>query len=340
MPEATVLIPTRGRPEKLGWCAAALARQEGASPEVLVGLDGPDPAAADAARDAWERSGGSPGALTVIALPNLGYNAARNALLQRARGRVLISLNDDLYADPGLVRAHVSAHKPGARVVVVSGRSRWRRHEPETVFDRMVRLTPMIFFDAAMDDADPERDWGFRHAWGLNMSAPADAVREVGGWTAFERAYGYDDIELAHRLRERFEARVLHRPDASGEHDHRYGVAEYLGREFRLGASALHFARRRPRFGLDLFGRDITADPEIEYSRAFVERERTLASTIEKTLREIGPMPASVLDGEGGEALLRALYEHHLPLKRWMWRRGLLASAAGNPCAAPDFPGT
>jgi CheY-like chemotaxis protein len=36
----------------------------------------------------------------------------------------------------------------------------------------------------------------------------------VGGWTAFPLAYGYDDIEIAWRLRERFDTPVLYGVEA------------------------------------------------------------------------------------------------------------------------------
>src|SRR6185503_17009447 len=104
--------------------------------------------------------------------------------------------------------------------------------------------------------ADPERDWGFRHCWGLNFSAPMQAVRAVGGFTAFPMAYGYDDIELAFRLQRRFEMPVLYRPGALAEHDHRYLPEDVLRRERQLGQAAWRFAGLNPEFARTVFGRD------------------------------------------------------------------------------------
>src|SRR5689334_21748274 len=98
--EASVIIPTYRRPAKLGACLARLARQTLAPGvyEVLVALDGPDEASARAAYDAW---GDCRARLLVVPCPRRGLNAARNELVKLARGRVLVSMNDDVLPEPG-----------------------------------------------------------------------------------------------------------------------------------------------------------------------------------------------------------------------------------------------
>jgi hypothetical protein len=186
-----------------------------------------------------------------------------------------------------------------------------------------------------MTDADPDRDWGFRHAWGLNVSFPAAMVREVGGWTAFDLAYGYDDIEIAWRLGERFDAPVLHRPAALAPHDHRMEPEGYLARERSLGRTAWLFARTNPAFAWDVFGRDITSDDEIAYSRAFVERERAGVERLRPLFLALADKPAGAIDDPD---IIQMLYQQHLPLKRWEWRRGLVESCESEASAPPGAP--
>lgn len=341
--DVSVLIPTRGRPAKAAACVAALGRQtlEPDRYEVLVGLDGDDPETAGAVREAWPTPRRE--ALGVVACERSGAGPVRNRLLPHCRGRTLVVLNDDVCPGPRFLEVHCGEQRRCAdegRPAVIVGHSPWVGRPPaeDRLFDRLVRETSMVFFYDRMDAADPGRDWGFRHAWGLNTSMPLDAVRAVEGWTAFPNEYGYDDIEIAWRLRRRFSLSVLYRPRAQALHDHRFGPEEYLRREHKLGRSAWLYARRNPGFARDVFGRDITSGDELDYSREFIERERAMASRARIAFEKLADLPADAVDGPHAAALLDLLYQQHLPLKRWMWRAGLLAAATGRGPGNVEWP--
>lgn len=329
--EVSVVIPTRGRPGKLGACVASLARQSLPVDryEVLVGLDGPDPASVEAATRVWD---GPDDRLTIDVSAHSGPSAVRNRLLARAKGRTILFLNDDVVPSGTLVEVHAheqdEAHRRGRPALVV-GSSPWKRFSNERLFDRLIRETSMVFFYDRMDTPEglsqPMKDWGFRHAWSLNLSGPLDMILSAGGFTVFPQPfYGYEDIELAYRMAQKHAAPVFYRPAARVEHDHRMDPCEYLGREYTLGYESLTFARMRPACSLALFGRDITGREEAEYCRMHVERERTTMVRLKASLEQMGLMSPDILSGESGATLRRLLYEHHLPLKRWAWRAGLL----------------
>jgi len=330
--DVSVIIPTRGRPRKAAACVRALATQTFPADrfEVLVGLDGPDPETEQAVRDAWPIGSRHP-RLEVITCPGpLGPNPVRNRLMKGCRGRTLIALNDDVRPDADLVAVHHAEQRRAAecgRPAVIVGRCPWARPDGDRLFDRLIRETSMVFFYDRMNDADPDHDWGFRHAWSLNLSMPAAAVTDVGGWADVRNEYGHDDIELAWRLNTQASLPVLYRPLAVAVHDHRISPREYLRREYRLGRSAWRYAQRNPGFARDLFGRDITSADEIAYCRQFVRRERGSALRVLASFERLAGLDADVVDGPHAAALLGAIYEQHLPLKRWMWRKGLLAAA-------------
>ena len=360
--DVSVLIPSYQRPEKLAACVAALARQtrEAGRYEVLVGLDGRDRESTAGAEQAWVSAGGADGGLRVFECPREGYNAVRNRLLREARGATLVSMNDDVVAVPTFLAVHLREQRGAierGRPAIVTGYSPFRVNEGDSLFDRLVRETSMVFFydrmmgshheDAKKQSRDvypvtvspphrltvsqpPDHDWGFRHCWGLNFSCPLGAVREVGGFVAFPMLYGYDDIELAWRLRRRYGMPVLFRPEALAEHDHRYTARDVLERERKLGVTAWHFAGREgggAEFCREVFGRDIRSAEEVAYSREFVSRERTAAERLEKSFLALADLPASAIGGSQAAALVNLLYEQHLLLKRWWWRRGLIAAA-------------
>jgi hypothetical protein len=194
-----------------------------------------------------------------------------------------------------------------------------------------------VFFYDRMDErldageVDSLYDWGFRHAWLLNLSAPAALVREVGGFTVFPVTYGYEDDEFAFRCQAAHSTPVLYEPRALARHDHRLTPGDYLAREYKLGFAAWGFAREAPACALAMFGRDIASEDELTYSREYIERERTTADRLRETLCEFAETPTDAVPDQcspAGSVVLRALYEQHLLLKRWEWRRGLVDASA------------
>jgi len=361
--DISIIIPTRGRALKLARCVRALQRQDIPSNasltgrfEVIVSIDGEDdPSSAAAAEANW--SDESPNPLRVIQGPREGINAARNRALPLARGRWCLFLNDDLYAQPNLLAEHALAHleaeervragagsgpgeggsgggKDGAGAIIV-GDAPWSVHSDDSLFDRMVRETSIIFFYHRMNGpreaADRWRDWGFRHCYTLNLSAPTHSLRAIDGFAVLPEVYGYDDLEAAFRLQTRFNMPVLYRPSAKGTHDHRYTPDDYLRREATLGRAAWWVARHSPRCAQAIFNRDITSEAEVRYSRDFVEREHSAAERLRASFIELGRTPSDVVAGPAGPRLMNLLYEQHLLLKRWEWRRGLLEAASGLP---------
>ncbi len=340
--EASLILPTFQRPDKLHNCLRSLAAQTTDCFEVLVGFDGPDPRGVEAAHKACPES--LRARLRLIECPRSGLTAVRNSILRQARGRLMISTNDDVVPEPGFVAAHIAGHaERPQRCTVIVGASPWKVHQPDRLFDRLIRETSMVFFYGVMDTheslAQREKDWGFRHCWGLNFSAPMDAVREVGCFTVFPAWYGYEDNEIAFKLKERYGAPVLYRPEARLMHDHRMEPDAYLRREFSLGYEALGFAQTSPACARALFGRDVHAPPELSYSREYIARERAAAARALAPFRALAALSSTRLEGPGADTLRDMAYQHHLPLKRWMWRAGLVAAAEGRDAAAVELPG-
>lgn len=346
MPELSVLIPTHARPEKLGSCVGALLHQDlGASRfEILIGIDGPARGEIEAIEARFERMGGRGGvgrpACRVFELPRGGPAATRNALLARARGEITLLLNDDVVPDRAALGAHVAAQREllgAGRTAMVLGAAPWRVPEEDRLFDRLIRETSMVFFYDQMVGpraSDPGHDWGFRHAWTLNLSVPTAALREVGGFDASLPGACFEDLECAWRVARRFGAPVLYRPEAVVTHDHVYEPLDYLAREVRLGHDAWLLARSSPACALEVFRRDVGSEEEVAACAEHIERERGRARELARSFVELAAMPARAVREQGAVA---GIYQHHLPLKRWLWRVGLVAAARGESVAGLDL---
>lgn len=333
-PAISVILPTRERTGKLGSCLRAFATQTLPPDrfEVLVALDGED---AESDRLVTRLATETPFALRLIRCPARGIAHAKNELLGAARGRFVLSINDDILPEPGFVEAHLRAQEealPRGGAMVL-GATPWVVHEPDRLFDRMIRETSMVFFYDRMLASphlhDADHDWGFRHAWNMNLSMPRDAALDAGGYTVFPDPIYYEDLELAHRLQRERGMPVLYRPGAVALHDHRYEPRGYLAREEVLGRTAWGVAQTRPLFAREVFGRDITTEAEAAFCRDSVERDRALADRLRASFERTATLPSGAIDGRQPGFLMNALYEQHLALKRWHWRVGFLRAVDG-----------
>ena len=330
----SVVIPTRGRLGRLEECLDALARQSAGSGtfEVLVGVDGPDSGESDLA----ERVLGSRATHTVLAMGQTsGPGATRNALIEQARGDVLLFLNDDVVPTWDLVARHVDAqaqararrYPDGAMIL---GLAPWRLEKPDRVVDRLVRETSAVFFyDQMVGELarDPDYDWGFRHAWTLNLSTPRDAVREIGGFDAELGAAAYEDLELAFRLRERFSMPVLYRAGAVAEHVHRYEPVDLLRREVVLGYEGLRLACASPACAAEVFGDDPRDQGQLMLARAFLAGERREASHAIHAWLAIAERPAESLGDD--PAVLDAVFGLYRAARRYLRHAGRVTAADG-----------
>lgn len=324
----SVLIPTLNRPRHLTRCLARLRAQtpDAGAFEVIIVHDGPDPDGAHAVA-AFDPRGRFD--LVSLEAPRLGNAHAKNLALERARGAVTVFLNDDVLPEPGLLEAHARAHaqRGASAPALVVGHSPWLMPPGPTTFDRLLARTSMIFFyDRMLDESGaptrpPEHDWGYRHAWTLNLSAPTDAARA----TAFDAALAnccYEDVEFAWRFTRAHRAPVLFRPAARADHDHPYTPGDYLRRESRLGYSALGFALANPECARELFRRDIHSPESLADAEALVRADEPRAEPWRTWFESLGTEPTH-------RAPLAEIYTQHLPLKRHEFRRGLLAAARG-----------
>ena len=313
--KASVVIPSNRPAGVIRNCLDALAVQD-IDPtrfEVLVVFNGVGERV-EFPTNPW------PFRLIVDNIPRAHIGAAKNVALERARGEFIVLLNDDVVPRPEFLRKHIEAHERLDAPAMVLGASPWRRPADETLLDRMIASTSMIFF---YDQMRPSAWYNFRHAWNLNLSVPRRALADE----RFDESLGpffFEDLELAFRLETRRGTRVWYAADAVADHDHRYTVQGCFEREHKLGAAALDLWRSNAACFHAVYGR--TPAELVNYFEVFVEHEgRGEAERVNEfaalTRRAIGEF-------RGDEALLadtvRVAYRAHLPLKRLAFRRGFV----------------
>jgi GT2 family glycosyltransferase len=220
--------------------------------EAIVSVDGADDGSADALRSL---------PLTyptqVLEQPRGGPAAARNAAAAVASGDLLLFLDDDTVPLPGLVAAHVAAHRSQDHLAVIGTMlppptwrlSAWLRWEAYTLLKHYDAMSRHEYEPTA------------RQFFTANASiSRTDFVRAGAFDEGFTRG---EDVELAYRLEDRAgvrfrfapEAAVLHEPERSyeswirgareyGRHDVRLG--RQRGREWVLQTARRELAERGP----------------------------------------------------------------------------------------------
>ncbi len=119
---ASVLIASYRRPRQLAACLEALARQQAAPEEIIVIWQGDDAATARAAEPFTSQLGGR---LILCHSPEVGVVPAENQGLRRARGEVVLLIDDDAVPEPFWIERHLS-HYQAPQVGAVGGPCRNR----------------------------------------------------------------------------------------------------------------------------------------------------------------------------------------------------------------------
>ncbi len=257
----TAIIPSRGGPDgSLARCIAALLAERDAKLRVIASIDGQD---APADLEPLTRDG----SVTVVTGEPIGPAGARNRALAHTVGELVLFLNDDVVPAPRLIDHHRAAHRDGAPKLVL-GDAPFAVPSDDRVLDRMTRETALLFFYSDMNGVERDRDWGFRHAWTLNLSVPRSICAAFDERLTFPM---FDDLEWAYRVTTKHGAPVLYRPEASATHHHRYEPGQILAREALLGHQALQLHRVNDACATAVFGdRFDGSDQSIEDARALL----------------------------------------------------------------------
>jgi GT2 family glycosyltransferase len=183
-PTASIVIPTRGRPEYLKVALASVAPQAArAGAEVIVVDDG------QLAED--ERLARAGSARYIALGAARGLNVARNEGLAAAQGELIVFVDDDVEVHEGWLEALLAASRDHPQIDVFTGPVRAR-------FDgRALRMCgregpPITFMDLGDRDADAPR------AWGVNMAIRRRAFDAVGAFDP-RRSGGGDEEEWQRR---------------------------------------------------------------------------------------------------------------------------------------------
>lgn len=233
-PVLSIVIATYNGRENLGRCLDALLRQT-ADPsefEVVVADDG----SSDGGPEEIEALK-SPFRLRVLRLQKGGQAAAQNAGVEQAEGAACLLLDDDVIAAPGLVAAHLRAHRDSPRTLAIGD----LRQDADGALDWFARAFEEEWNAHFLELTQRPVRW--TDCWGGNLSFPRDVFLEIGG-VSTELKVGYD-IELGYRLALAGCA-IAYLADAASTHEDHKRRRALLERARGFGGFAAEFVQTHP----------------------------------------------------------------------------------------------
>lgn len=140
-PLVTAVIPTRNRPELVGRAVRSALAQTYTNVEVIVVVDGPDPATVSA----LEAMQAADARLRILALPrSVGACDTRNAGIQAAKGEWIALLDDDDEWMPEKLEKQIALGLSSShRFPVLASKVIWRSPAREYVWPRATPFLPI-----------------------------------------------------------------------------------------------------------------------------------------------------------------------------------------------------
>lgn len=239
MIDVSVVIPTYNARDQIASALAMLDEHDGTF-EVIVVDDGSTDGTAEMLEGARLSV-----PLRVLRERRRGRAVARNLGAAEARGRILLFIDADTRPTPGLVAAHARHYRHEDRLGV-QGRTLQHPETLRTTFMRAMYLLP---------DLSPRsrRNLSITHVTARNLSVTRRAFQEVGGFDEAFGGYGYEDTDLALRLRQ-VGVRFLYEPAALVYHTDVEELADVISKRREAGENAVYFWNKHGRpTGLGFF---------------------------------------------------------------------------------------
>lgn len=191
LPRLSVVAPTFGRASALPAFVAPLLGDP-ALDELVIAVDGSD----DGSVEWLARRGKDDSRLRYLDLPNRGAGPARQAGIDAATGEVILLLDDDVIAAPGLAAGHLRHHADlESKLVIGYMPNEWHavgegRRGIAAIYRRAYELHCAGFRD------DPA--FVLHGFWGGNFSMPRRDFLDIGV-VGLDVARGQDDREFGLR---------------------------------------------------------------------------------------------------------------------------------------------
>ena len=246
-PLATVVVPTRDRPQALGACLDGLQRLDYPNLDIVVVDNASRPAAARAITHICQAQPG----VRCLREERVGVSNARNAGLAAAKGELVAFVDDDAEPDPNWLTELARGFETEEEIACVTGLVLPRELDtlPQVWFEDLSRLGKG--FASQLYDLRQHRppDSLFPYSVGAigagaNFAFKTRVLRHLGGFDpelgTGSPARGGEDLEMWFRLMKRG-YRIAYQPDGIVYHTHQRDYPSLKKKAFDYGVGLTAF---------------------------------------------------------------------------------------------------
>jgi glycosyltransferase involved in cell wall biosynthesis len=254
----SVIIPTRDRTGQLLEAVGRLLNQLSDvdhRAEVIVVDDG---SVEDVETPLMNLASQWPGAVRYMAQPPQGPAAARNLGIRAARGDLVLFLGDDIYASPGLLQRHMTAHTveyPDEQCAVL-GMADLAMEFRQTPFVEWWRRWNFRYWLLLEGRRKPDYSFFYTN----NLSLKRSFLMRCGMFDESFPYAAYEDGELGCRLT-KHGLRVVFVPEACAEHYHRMDLDAACRRMVVKGKAYDLFVEKTGMFGISQIWKAVGTGP-------------------------------------------------------------------------------
>jgi len=233
--EASIIIPTFNRARILKKCLNALSNQTYRNFEVIVVDDG---SIDDTKKIISEFEGLK---IKYIYQKHSQQGIARNKGIEKAKGKYIVFIGDDIVPEKNWLSEHIRIHKKEKNIAVL-GLTIWPKSWRINKFMRYLAPNGPQFNYGKIKD---KKNCGWDFFWTSNISLEKKWFMKNKFDENF-RGWGYEDLELGYRLIKKG-LRIVFNPKAIAYHYHYYKYPEeFLRKQKNAAKSALYFVKKFP----------------------------------------------------------------------------------------------
>ena len=237
MVKASIIIPAYKRPQELKITLQAIFSQTRKLDdiEIIVVDDSPEGEAGKVIENVEKKC-----AIHYVKNPKKGRSQARNEGIKHARGEIILFIGDDIVVSPDWLETHLQFHekKRGINDVVI-GFTTWYS---ELHISRYMRWLenggPLLKFKGLKNGKETD----IYHFYTGNISLKKKLLEKEKFNENFD-LYGWEDIELGHRLKKKHKIHIWYARDAVAYHNHLYEEKDLEKYTKSLGYSASLFQK-------------------------------------------------------------------------------------------------
>ena len=172
---------------------------------------------------------------------NSGQGNARNLAIKNAKGQVILFIGDDIYAEEDFLKNHVDFHMENPEInIACLGRIEWFPENEITPFmDWLTNGGPQFAYNKLKDSGEAD----FWYFYTSNISLKKELLKNDSFDPDF-KSYGWEDIELAYRLKNKFNLKIIYKSKILAYHDHQISEDSLKKRMISIGKSAKIFEKK------------------------------------------------------------------------------------------------